>query len=256
VATGVRPGRHSRHYVTQLVTFSVENCLFRVPVNALMEGKYFKEMFADRNFGDGSQGSSDASPIILDPRFRVTASDLESFLDVLLTRAISKYPDLSFKQWAAALKLASMWSFDAVKAFCIIKMDGLVPSLDPFEVINICDKCGVDKWLQNTFKRLCERDEMLNAEEGAKLGYRRLTAICRVREQRKEHSYKCDRCSVCHPSPPAAFGVFGARPQQQNTNAFGATPSFGVIVPAKLTTCQKDAAILIEKEKDLQVVGL
>lgn len=55
---------------------------------------------------------------------------------------------------------------------------------EPLEIIAVARRCGVTKWLEPQYVRLCERHTPLTAEEGGWLGFERFAAVCRVREKR------------------------------------------------------------------------
>lgn len=95
---------------------------------------------------------------------------------------ISGDPQLEFAQWAAALHLATMWSFDGVREMIIAHMDKTIETADAFDRIDTSLKCRVEKWLHPAYAALCKRTGSLTDEEVDRLGVRRSTAIWRIRE--------------------------------------------------------------------------
>ncbi|KAI6144043.1 hypothetical protein BKA82DRAFT_4179776 [Pisolithus tinctorius] len=99
---------HERQVISTMntVTFSVQNCLFRVPWEPFQrESKSFCDKFSSPQ-GDGSEveGLSDEKPIRLDG---VQKSDFEQLLKVLFRRTRSSLPDLSLStnQWKSVQPL-------------------------------------------------------------------------------------------------------------------------------------------------------
>lgn len=107
---------------------------------------------------------------------------------------------MSFDQLAAALHLATMWTFDSARVFILRHIEKHFATQDPLDYIDVAMKCRVGNWLQPAFQRLCERQGSLTAEEGARLGFTRFAAICRIREGKGKGN--CGRCDPCKTSGP------------------------------------------------------
>lgn len=80
-------------------------------------------------------------------------------------------------------------------------MERQIDSGDPLDRIETSLKCRVKNWFHPAIQCLCERAEHLTAVEGERLGFVRLTAICRLRETyRSSGSYSgggSNYCSYC-----------------------------------------------------------
>jgi len=115
-------------------------------------------------------------------------------------RRIDEPPKLSIEQWSAALHLATMWHFDAARKYAIDQISSEYTDQNHFDRVDLAMKCQVGQWLHPAYQALCERTESLSAEEGERLGYRRLTAICRIRESQARtpaRQVKCGSCGYC-----------------------------------------------------------
>lgn len=77
-----------------------------------------------------------------------------------------------------------MWHFDSVRDYIIRQLDPVVVNLNPFDRVDIADRCRVEKWLVPAFAQICAREAPPTAEEGSRLGLHRFTAIWRIREQK------------------------------------------------------------------------
>ncbi|KAG8984213.1 hypothetical protein FRB90_005475 [Tulasnella sp. 427] len=136
-------------------------------------------MIDEVHTGIESEGKDNGHPIILSG---ISASDMTSFLDVLNASFFLGPPSLSFSQYAAALHLATMWSFDDLRNGIISHMDTLTTTADPFERIDVSLRCRVEKWLHPAYADLCKREGALQDDEVERLGLKRAAAIWRVRE--------------------------------------------------------------------------
>lgn len=61
-------------------------------------------------------------------------------------------------------------------------MDTILHTANPFEQIDASLKCRVEKWLHPAYDALCTRESGLTEDEAERLGFRRATAIWRIRE--------------------------------------------------------------------------
>lgn len=99
-----------------------------------------------------------------------------------LNRFLCGDPGLTFGQWAAALHLATMWSFDEIREVIILQMDETIPIVDAMDRVDASLKCRVEKWLHPAYEELCNRETALSDVEAERLGFRRSMAIWRIRE--------------------------------------------------------------------------
>ncbi|KAG9029757.1 hypothetical protein FRB95_004909 [Tulasnella sp. JGI-2019a] len=77
-------------------------------------------------------------------------------------------------------------------------------ALDRYE---LAMKCRVSQWLHPAYNTFCTREEAITADEGSRLGYARLTAICKIRELfRSSQASKvcCDHCKSIDLLPPTS----------------------------------------------------
>ncbi|KAG8949670.1 hypothetical protein FRC04_008416 [Tulasnella sp. 424] len=173
------PSEHPKYGDATYLVFLVEDILFHVPLRRLKQSQYFRDMIEETHTGLESEGKSNEHPIFLSG---ISAFEMTSFLDALDSSFLSGDPKLEFAQWAAALHLATMWSFDDVREMIITHMDKTIETADPFDRIDASLKCRVEKWLHPAYQAICQRAEGLKDEEAERLGLRRSAAIWRIRE--------------------------------------------------------------------------
>ncbi|KIO33641.1 hypothetical protein M407DRAFT_17604 [Tulasnella calospora MUT 4182] len=173
------PSEHPKYGDASYMVFLVEDILFHVPLRRLKQSQFFREMIEETHTGLESEGKSNENPIFLSG---ISVFEMTSFLDALEASFLSGDPKLEFAQWAGALHLATMWSFDDVRDMIITHMDKAIWTADPLDRIDTSLKCRVEKWLYPAYEALCQRAESLKDEEVERLGLRRSAAIWRVRE--------------------------------------------------------------------------
>ncbi|KAG9041477.1 hypothetical protein FS837_012200 [Tulasnella sp. UAMH 9824] len=161
------PSKHPKYGNTSYMVFQVEETLFHFPMRLLKQSQYFRDLIEEAHTGSETEGKSNENPICL---ARITAFEMASFLDVLEASYLYGDPQLSFKQWASALHMATMWAFDDIRDRIIMEMDKMISTQDPFDRIDLSFKFRVEKWLHPAYEALCQRSEGLNAEEIERLG--------------------------------------------------------------------------------------
>ncbi|KAG8868443.1 hypothetical protein FRB97_002365 [Tulasnella sp. 331] len=166
----------------QCLALSVQGTLFRVSRRLLMQdSQYFEDLLvSNQAFGNGQTGMNDAHPIILDG---VQVEEMSDFLTFLYKPPFQTNFDLlEIRQWAAILKLATLWSFSATRAYAISIFDTKLAGEDSFDRLERAFACAVPKWVRPAYDAICRRWESLSADEGRRLGWERYAAICRIRE--------------------------------------------------------------------------
>ncbi|KAG8865840.1 hypothetical protein FRB97_004344, partial [Tulasnella sp. 331] len=110
---------------------------------------------------------------------------------------------LKIEEWGSALHLATKWGFVTAREHIIKHIElhsGEQEALDRFE---LAMKCHVPQWLHPAYATPCTRTKHITADEGKRLGYERLTAICRIREILRSQTRKieadgqCGECNTC-----------------------------------------------------------
>ncbi|KAG8880651.1 hypothetical protein FRB98_004965 [Tulasnella sp. 332] len=166
----------------QCLALSVQGSLFRVSRRILeRDSRYFEELLrSNQVLGDRKTGMTDENPIILDD---VEIEEMNDFLTFLHEPPFQTNLDhIQIRQWAAILKLATLWSFDSTRALAITIFDTRFPDEDCFDRLERSLACGVPKWVRPAYDAICRRPESLSADEGRRLGWERYAAICRIRE--------------------------------------------------------------------------
>ncbi|KAG8949672.1 hypothetical protein FRC04_008418 [Tulasnella sp. 424] len=136
-------------------------------------------MIDEAHTGTESEGKSDDHPIALGG---FSAFEMACFLDALETPFVFGDPQLSFEQWAAALHLATMWSFDDLRNSIISQVDKITEKATTFDLLDVSLKCRVEKWLHPAYEALCRRKDSFTDDEVERLGLKRAAAIWRIRE--------------------------------------------------------------------------
>ena len=90
---------------------------------------------------------------------------------------------MTFKQWAGALYVATLWEFEDTRAYIIRVMSKLFQANnDPLGWIDAAIKCRVPEWLITQYQALCERPSPLTTEEITRLGFQKSASIARIRD--------------------------------------------------------------------------
>ncbi|KAG8990429.1 hypothetical protein FRB94_013366 [Tulasnella sp. JGI-2019a] len=184
------PRVHSK-YDDELVNLVVENQIYRISKILLSQSAHFAAILS-------SHPSGQDIPII-----GVSTPELEGFLEVLHARQVEARLRLQPVEWGDALHLATKWGFSAIRKHVITEIDVQCVDQAPLDRFELALKCRVPQWLQPVYHTLCARNEHITAEEGRRLGYERLTAICRIREILRGKSKtdstddQCKRCDNC-----------------------------------------------------------
>lgn len=91
----------------------------------------------------------------------------------------------SVEEWTSVLRLATKWSFDAIRALAIGRLE-LIAS--PVDKISISHTFGITHWLQGAYTALCMRLATLSADEIRALQAEDVALIMKVREDVLCHS--------------------------------------------------------------------
>ncbi|KLO09627.1 hypothetical protein SCHPADRAFT_558658 [Schizopora paradoxa] len=194
--------RDSDFYQT-LITFEVQDVLFRVPVEPFeTRSEVFRDMFSLPSGNETpTEGTSDDSPIVLEG---VVVEDFRALLKFLYPkkRTVTS-TEFSKEEWIGIHALAFMWEFheakEASKAF-LVAMDD---SVTKFE---LAVRYEYDDWLRLAYKELTNRPDSLSLDEGQRIGLEATLNIGRVREIRWKSTakllvlnqggwgYRCPQC--------------------------------------------------------------
>ncbi|KAH9486151.1 hypothetical protein JR316_0000215 [Psilocybe cubensis] len=156
-------------YNLDLVSFRVENTVFRVPKQAFdLEETIFKDMFAlPAPVSEIQEGSSNEYPIYLEG---IEADDFRSFLRVLCP--LGQPPVTELKVWIGALALATLWHFTEVRAEAIEAISQKMKGMGVLQRIHLGRKCNSEKWVQDAYIELLNKQTlMLDELSGPSLEY-------------------------------------------------------------------------------------
>ncbi|KIY48026.1 hypothetical protein FISHEDRAFT_44045 [Fistulina hepatica ATCC 64428] len=172
--------RHEEYFLSGGdLFFLIQHTIFRVH-------RYFYERESDffRNIlatpaspGALRQGTAEANAIVLD---NITPDEFAKFNWVFYNPKYSLY-NRPVEDWTVILSLAHRWGFPEVHALAVRELEKLeFPDLDRIVVYH---KYDVDRRLLVTrYAALCEREEPLTVEEGARLGMETAMTIAQGRE--------------------------------------------------------------------------
>jgi len=120
------------------------------------------------------------------PRHAVILKDVsvaawDSLLIIHNTSAFEKpAKELDAVNWELVIEAATKLGFEDIRKQAIAALER---HLAPFTKIDLGFKLKIPGWIHEAYCELCEREESLTLEEAERLGLRRLTAICRIRDE-------------------------------------------------------------------------
>ncbi|KAL5528370.1 hypothetical protein ACEPAF_7506 [Sanghuangporus sanghuang] len=176
--------RDDMFYFT-LVTFKVEDCLFRVLKHKLEEHSHvFRNMFSMPTPNDGTvaEGTSDENPICLD---MVAKEDFKLLLKFLYMPMMTDTEvPLTLGQCTAIFDLTRMWGFDNVRRIAKDRIrTTLWPTIPSVDKITLALEYEVEDWYFDAYYETVIREEPLSVEEMQKLGFNLAAKIAKVREK-------------------------------------------------------------------------
>jgi hypothetical protein len=89
----------------------------------------------------------------------------------------------SLADWIAILSVSSQWVFEKVRERAIREITARLDQVDPFELICLADKYGVEQWLKPAYRRIVIRDKLITGQEALKVSFPRAIMLMRSREQ-------------------------------------------------------------------------
>ncbi|KAI6094792.1 hypothetical protein EDD16DRAFT_1682679 [Pisolithus croceorrhizus] len=180
MASNTDPSRHLSFWVNT-VTFSVEDCLFRLPREPFQqESRFFCDKLSSLQGDVGEdEGQSDDKPIRLDG---VGKNDFEQLLKVLFHRTLTSSPNLSLStdQWTSVLKLSTEWSFQVPRQAAI---DALVREASAVDRVVLSQKYKVEELLLPALNELVRRPDLITMEEAVQMGLDIGFKLASVREK-------------------------------------------------------------------------
>jgi len=169
-----------------LVTFRVEDCLFRVTKHPFVtQSQVFREMFAFPP-GDGNivDELSDEKPLRLTS---VEEVEFRAFLRVLTQpERHSESMPLTTNMWKSVLRLSHMWGFDSgptsLKQQAIAYLSAA--DVNDLEKLKLAYDFDVDPWRQPIYEKLIKQDALINPNEAPWLGANFFFRLSQAREFR------------------------------------------------------------------------
>ncbi|KAF5355461.1 hypothetical protein D9758_006329 [Tetrapyrgos nigripes] len=154
--------------------------LFKVPRYHLEKGSsFFRHLLAPRIELAGSDGRDDEQPIRLDEI--VTVTEFETFLDMLYPPLVPSKSMRSQEEWAAILKLSTLWRFLEIRQLAIQTLT--LMNLTAFTRIKLARDHFVAQWLRTGYADLVKQVNTMTVDEVESVGYLTAIRIFRVREE-------------------------------------------------------------------------
>ncbi|KAF5317083.1 hypothetical protein D9611_003655 [Ephemerocybe angulata] len=177
-------------YYWELVKFSAENHVFRVPKHRFVADS---ESFAtahglDFNSLASEDDFSAENPLLDAVPLDVTAHEFHVFLKALYPKQLQGELTLSTDEWFIVLKLSTKWLFNNLRKLAIEKLSPLagVYSIN-IEQIHLGEEFNVEAWLLSGYRQLVKRDPPITIEEAEKLGWQNAIKLCALREGWTKH---------------------------------------------------------------------
>ncbi|KAF5372392.1 hypothetical protein D9615_009316 [Tricholomella constricta] len=193
---------HDDEYYLEPIIFLVEGHLFSVPRHYFASASdIFSTTFSlPPGQGKSQEGSSDASPFVLQGISRADFKGLLRVMYPLQMPHLGGEVTLPRKDWVAALKLSTMWSFRNIRQLAIARLSSPTSSssststststsasasasTDPVEKVLLAKAYKVPEWLLSGYHELVKRSAPLTTAEAARLGLETTVQLFRVREE-------------------------------------------------------------------------
>ncbi|KAH7912424.1 hypothetical protein BJ138DRAFT_1004506 [Hygrophoropsis aurantiaca] len=167
-------------YATLIVTYQVEDTLFRVPRQPFIDGSYVFRQRLERPVPPRAQedGSSDENPLRLKS---IKHDEFRQLLKVLFQNyGRPKNLPESFGEWKAVLKLSHRWGFKSARKQAIESLGAM--KVDPVDKLSLSEKYDVDEWLLPALEKLANRREPIGVKDAEKLGVTLALKVAALRE--------------------------------------------------------------------------
>ncbi|KAH8117123.1 hypothetical protein DFH11DRAFT_1473020, partial [Phellopilus nigrolimitatus] len=194
-----------------LITFKVEDCLFRVPRLAFeKESDVFKGMFLlpRGEIADSEvDGSSEEKPLVLEG---VKAEDFRCLMRVLFPLPRSPYWTayyMTSAQWISVLRLSHMWCFNGIRSLAIAELEKDA-FLDVVKKVELAYAFDISSWIRPACYTLAMRRDSLSLEEGIRLGMDFVIKLGLVRDVRYRWQIGnagCDQSAQLNRQPAPLF---------------------------------------------------
>ncbi|OAX41238.1 hypothetical protein K503DRAFT_712991 [Rhizopogon vinicolor AM-OR11-026] len=177
--------QHHEHFYFTLVTFLVEDCLFRVPYHALAsQSDVFRDL-ALLPVAHKAEGHSDTDPIVLEG---IKREDFQSLMKVLYPMPVTRLPSdglpATIEEWTSVLKLSKMWCFNCIHEFAIEQLEPMLAER-PIDKVVLAQDYGVTRWLVSGLLELARRAEPVGSEDVQRLGLDTALKLADIRESRQ-----------------------------------------------------------------------
>ncbi|KAH9944932.1 hypothetical protein B0H21DRAFT_437818 [Amylocystis lapponica] len=182
---GPRRPRHSLFYMRdEMVTFNVEECLYRVHRHHLeRDSEYFRRLFLSRSVEDGR---ADETAITLPG---VLQHEFDCLLHFLYYRVYDT-DAVSLNEWILLLGIATQLRFLKIRQYAIREISAQRSALSPVETIVLATTHDVPEWLAPAFADMSRRPHPLDDLEAEQLGAQITARIGRAREALRDETFR------------------------------------------------------------------
>ncbi|KAF6752780.1 hypothetical protein DFP72DRAFT_903592 [Ephemerocybe angulata] len=140
-----------RNYYYELVTFKVEDKLYRVPRHGFSQFSIvFESMFSLPQADGTAEGQTDDHPIQL----LCASRDFEALLDLLYPQPQIQQREMTKDGWVSVLKLSTQWAMDEARKAAIEKLSEV--KLPVLEKVTLAKEYNVAPWLLDGYTDLVQ----------------------------------------------------------------------------------------------------
>ncbi|PPQ85830.1 hypothetical protein CVT25_003461 [Psilocybe cyanescens] len=145
-----------RFFNLTLVSFQVENTVFRVPKHGFdIPGTIFEAMFTLPSPENG-EGSSNDNPIYLSG---IKEDHFRSFLQVIYP--FREQPSVTkFDDWMGVLSISTLWEFTQIRNEAIAAVSSQINQKNVLQRIQLGRKYNVTDWIRNAYVELVQKDTL------------------------------------------------------------------------------------------------
>ncbi|KAI6046289.1 hypothetical protein EDC04DRAFT_3086367 [Pisolithus marmoratus] len=176
--------KDDEYYIT-LVTFQVEDRLFRVPRHTLeVQSPVFNDMFTfPPPPGVDVEGSSDEHPIVLPDL--VTVEDFKRLLRVLLPTSYygTRLSKGDHDGWISVLKLSRMWQMEELHRAALNRLKYSAVRKSAVEKLALALEYEIQHWIVPAVNELARRPQPISVEDTQILGLETASKVAAVRER-------------------------------------------------------------------------
>jgi len=160
-----------------VVTFQVEDELFRLPQHPFMKSPVFRATFSLPRPSGTAEGETDDQPFKLEG---VDKQAFGHFLQGMFLDPRVEPKTLGIDVWVSVLRLAGMWEFHEIRKFAVDVLDGI--GLSAIDKVLYGEEFNATRWLSEGYEALVKDEATISNDDAARLGWKTAARLLRVRE--------------------------------------------------------------------------